>query len=131
VVHALDADESEPGVWQAHIGNALTASGAVADEEILAAARRLLALAFRLTWAAGLSPVTGSDVGRPSRDLRGKLPRFLGRPAMADISSVTLRATGDQGELRRFRNDFYDCLSAWPDHHGLVGRLGVGERVGH
>ena len=34
---------------------------------------------------------------------------------MADISSVTLRTAGDQGELRRFRNDFYDCLSAWPD----------------
>ena len=34
---------------------------------------------------------------------------------MAVTSSVTLPAAGDQGELRRFRDDFYDCLSAWPD----------------
>jgi hypothetical protein len=42
-------------------------------------------------------------------------PAFSEGPVMADICSVTLPATGDQGELRRFRNDFYDCLSAWPD----------------
>ncbi len=34
---------------------------------------------------------------------------------MAVTSSVTPAAAGDQGELRQFRNDFYDCLSAWPD----------------
>lgn len=44
-VRALDADETEPGVWQARIGDALTVSGAVRDEQVLAAARRLLALA--------------------------------------------------------------------------------------
>lgn len=42
---ALEADETEPGVWQARIGDALTASGAVDDETLLAAARRLLAAA--------------------------------------------------------------------------------------
>lgn len=44
-VQALDADEAEPGVWQARIGAALTDSGAVDDERVLAAARRLLSLA--------------------------------------------------------------------------------------
>ncbi len=42
---ALDADETEPGVWQARVGDALTDSGAVEDEQILAMARRLLDLA--------------------------------------------------------------------------------------
>ncbi|WP_239153011.1 hypothetical protein [Virgisporangium aurantiacum] len=42
---ALDAEEIEPEVWQARIGDALTDSGAAEDEQILAAARRLLALA--------------------------------------------------------------------------------------
>jgi hypothetical protein len=41
----LDADETEPAVWQARIGDVLTDSGATDDEQILAAARRLLALA--------------------------------------------------------------------------------------
>jgi hypothetical protein len=44
-VQALDADETEPGVWRARIGDALAESGAAGDEEVLAAARRLLALA--------------------------------------------------------------------------------------
>ncbi|GAA2387417.1 hypothetical protein [Dactylosporangium salmoneum] len=44
-VRALDADETEPGVWQARIGDALAESGAADDEEVLAVARRLLALA--------------------------------------------------------------------------------------
>jgi hypothetical protein len=42
---ALDANETEPGVWQARIGDALTVSGAADDEAVLAAARHLLALA--------------------------------------------------------------------------------------
>ncbi|MEV6801392.1 FxSxx-COOH system tetratricopeptide repeat protein [Micromonospora rifamycinica] len=44
-VQALDADETEPGTWQARIGDALTECGVVDDEQILTAARRLLALA--------------------------------------------------------------------------------------
>lgn len=44
-VQALDADETEPGIWQARLGDALTDSGAVDDEQIMAAARQLLALA--------------------------------------------------------------------------------------
>ncbi|XVV08562.1 hypothetical protein ACQP2X_27355 [Actinoplanes sp. CA-131856] len=41
----LEANETEPGFWQAQLGDALTASGAADDERILAAARQLLALA--------------------------------------------------------------------------------------
>ncbi|WP_326563837.1 hypothetical protein [Micromonospora peucetia] len=41
----LAADETEPGVWQARIGQDLHDSGAVADQQILTAARELLALA--------------------------------------------------------------------------------------
>ena len=44
---ALEADETEPGVWQARIGDALSASGAADDEQVLAAARALLELAGR------------------------------------------------------------------------------------
>ncbi|MBU2664042.1 hypothetical protein KOI35_11125 [Actinoplanes bogorensis] len=41
---ALEAEETEPGVWQASIGEALEDSGAAIDEHILEAARELLAL---------------------------------------------------------------------------------------
>ncbi|MDR7275714.1 hypothetical protein [Catenuloplanes atrovinosus] len=43
-VPALEADETEPGVWQARLGDALTSSGAAGDEQVVAAARRLLDL---------------------------------------------------------------------------------------
>jgi hypothetical protein len=42
---ALDADETEEGVWQARLGDELEASGAADDEQVLAAAERLLAAA--------------------------------------------------------------------------------------
>ncbi|RZU46553.1 hypothetical protein EV385_6627 [Krasilnikovia cinnamomea] len=42
---ALEADETEPGVWQALIGGELDASGATQDGEVVAAAERLLVLA--------------------------------------------------------------------------------------
>jgi len=42
---ALDAEETEPGVWQTRIGDALAESGAADDEQVQDAARRLLALA--------------------------------------------------------------------------------------
>jgi hypothetical protein len=42
---ALEAEETEPGVWQTSIGQDLQDSGAATDEHILAAARELLALA--------------------------------------------------------------------------------------
>ncbi|WCN83823.1 hypothetical protein [Micromonospora sp. LH3U1] len=42
---ALEADETEPEVWDARIGQELISSGAAEEEEILAAARRLLAMA--------------------------------------------------------------------------------------
>jgi hypothetical protein len=45
LVQALDAEETEPGVWQARIGDALAESGAADDTQILEAARRLLAAA--------------------------------------------------------------------------------------
>lgn len=41
---ALQAEETQPGVWRSRIGDDLNASGAAADQEVLAAARRLLAL---------------------------------------------------------------------------------------
>jgi hypothetical protein len=44
-VQALDADETDPQVLQTRIGGALTDSGAADDERVLAAARRLLAMA--------------------------------------------------------------------------------------
>lgn len=44
-VEVLDAEPAEPGVWRTRLGDDLTASGAAVDPEVLAAARRLLALA--------------------------------------------------------------------------------------
>lgn len=41
---ALEAEETEPGVWQTAIGADLAESGAADDEQILAAARELLGL---------------------------------------------------------------------------------------
>ncbi|WP_432898377.1 hypothetical protein ACQP1S_21430 [Micromonospora matsumotoense] len=46
-VEALAARETEPGVWQARIGEDLTACGAASDAQILAAARAVLAQADR------------------------------------------------------------------------------------
>ncbi|MFI5893781.1 hypothetical protein ACIA5D_27135 [Actinoplanes sp. NPDC051513] len=45
VAQALEVDETEPGAWQARIGDALAQSGAADDEQILEVARRLLAAA--------------------------------------------------------------------------------------
>jgi hypothetical protein len=42
---ALEAEQTEPEVWQATIGADLLESGAASDEQILAAARELLAMA--------------------------------------------------------------------------------------
>ncbi|WP_207922467.1 hypothetical protein [Micromonospora sp. KC606] len=41
---ALDADETDPGVWQTRLGGLLTEVGADRDEQVLAVARRLLEL---------------------------------------------------------------------------------------
>jgi hypothetical protein len=41
---ALEADETDHDVWRARLGEALSVSGAATDEQVLAAARRLLAL---------------------------------------------------------------------------------------
>ena len=43
VVQALDVTVADQAVWQARIGDDLNACGADRDEEVLAAARRLLA----------------------------------------------------------------------------------------
>ncbi|WP_240364136.1 hypothetical protein [Streptomyces sp. S1D4-20] len=42
-IQVLDAEEVEPDVWQARLGEHLIAAGADRDEEILRAARALLA----------------------------------------------------------------------------------------
>lgn len=57
-VRALEAEETEPGVWRARLADDLTASGAATDTEILAAARRLLALADPAGSQAGKYVVT-------------------------------------------------------------------------
>ena len=47
-VDALDAQETEPGAWRAHLDEDLVVSGAAMDEEILTAAQRLLFLVHPL-----------------------------------------------------------------------------------
>ncbi|MGI5146878.1 hypothetical protein ACQEVC_10915 [Plantactinospora sp. CA-294935] len=54
VVQALDADETAPGVWgETCLGEVLTESGAAADEQVVAAARRVLQLTDPVGSAAG------------------------------------------------------------------------------
>ncbi|MGK5738903.1 hypothetical protein [Micromonospora sp. URMC 103] len=63
---ALEANETEPEVWDARIGQELTSSGAAEEEEILAAARRLLALANTKTggkYQVNASQANGVQVG--------------------------------------------------------------------
>ncbi|MEU6076640.1 hypothetical protein [Micromonospora sp. NPDC047074] len=57
-VQALEGRETEPGVWQARIGDDLHASGADADEPVLAAARAVLARADPAGTQAGTYTVT-------------------------------------------------------------------------
>jgi hypothetical protein len=58
---ALEADETDPGVRQARLGADLTDSGADRDEQVLAAAQRLLELA----------DPTGARAGRYAVDANG------------------------------------------------------------
>ncbi len=58
---ALAAEETDPGVWQTRLGDAVTEVGADHDEEVLAAARRLLAL---------VDPAE-TQAGKYAVDLRG------------------------------------------------------------
>ncbi|MEU8319761.1 hypothetical protein AB0C33_15470 [Nonomuraea sp. NPDC048881] len=51
--HALDAEETEPGVWEARLGRDLTETGADQDEELLATAFALLSLVDRAGGASG------------------------------------------------------------------------------
>ncbi|WP_051723946.1 hypothetical protein [Micromonospora chokoriensis] len=60
VVAALAADEEQPGVWQARIGDDLTASGAAFDSEVLTAARAVLRLADPIGTQAGTYTVTNN-----------------------------------------------------------------------
>lgn len=61
--HVLDPVQSQPDVWQADLGPQLEQCGAVHDEEILAAARRLLALADPNGFAAGKYRIDASSAG--------------------------------------------------------------------
>ena len=58
---ALEADETDPGVWQARIGVDLAATGADRDAAVLAAAHRLLSLV----------DLAGSQVGKYIVDVSG------------------------------------------------------------
>ncbi|MEU8048124.1 hypothetical protein AB0B71_28755 [Micromonospora echinofusca] len=59
-VRALEARETEPGVWQARLGEDLRACGADADEEVLAAARTVLARTDPAGTRAGVYTVTNN-----------------------------------------------------------------------
>ncbi|MEO3777945.1 hypothetical protein ABGB16_14080 [Micromonospora sp. B11E3] len=58
-LRALEAEQSEPGVWQVRLTEDLVRSGADRDERILAAARELLA---RLEAAGGRTEVGHVDL---------------------------------------------------------------------
>ncbi|MFG3423353.1 hypothetical protein [Micromonospora sp. NPDC048063] len=57
-VRTLEARETEPRVWQASIGDDLHAAGADTDEQVLAAARAVLAQADPAGTGAGIYHVT-------------------------------------------------------------------------
>jgi hypothetical protein len=61
---ALEAAETEPGVWAALLGEELTASGATADDEVIEAAERLLSLVRQQnTYQVDLRDAKGVQVG--------------------------------------------------------------------
>jgi hypothetical protein len=79
----LEADQSEPDVWQARIGDDLRDSGAAGDEQILAAARDLLA-AVDSTRTAGMTITVKTNQGAIGKfdapvtfDQRAQLPPTL------------------------------------------------------
>jgi hypothetical protein len=82
---ALEADEIDPGLWQARIGSDLQETGAAIDEQVLAAARELLALAepgkaatFNITGTVhGAVGQFHGPVSFDQRDQRAQLPPFL------------------------------------------------------
>lgn len=57
-VEALEARETERDVWEARLGDDLRATGAGTDEQVLAAARRVLAQADPAGTQAGTYTVT-------------------------------------------------------------------------
>jgi hypothetical protein len=77
---ALEAEETEPEVWQTTIGAELRDSGAAEDEHVLAAARELLALADPGKAAAlninvgTVHGAVGQFHGAVSFDQRSQLP---------------------------------------------------------
>jgi hypothetical protein len=56
----LQAEEAQAEVWQARLGDDLVAAGATTDEEVLAAARRVLALVDPVGDRAGVYTVSVS-----------------------------------------------------------------------
>jgi len=62
-LEALDAHEAEPAVWRARLGPDLIGSGAATDEEVLTAARRLLALVEGAKYNVDLREARGVQVG--------------------------------------------------------------------
>lgn len=66
--HVLDAEEVDPGVWRARLGEHVVACGADEDAQLLAAARRVLELFEAPTAQAGKYTVevrdsTGVQIG--------------------------------------------------------------------
>ncbi|GAA3448441.1 hypothetical protein [Dactylosporangium matsuzakiense] len=57
----LDTVEAEPGAWQTDLGDALTGAHADQDQQVLAAARAVLAAADPAGTAAGKYTITVSD----------------------------------------------------------------------
>ncbi|MFD0522895.1 hypothetical protein [Paractinoplanes durhamensis] len=75
---ALEAEQTEPGVWQAAIGQDLQDCGAATDEQVLAAARELLSLVdprVGATFTIGSVQGAAGQFNAPvSFDMRSQLP---------------------------------------------------------
>ncbi len=85
---ALEADETEPDVWQARVGDDLTASGAADDDEVRALAERLLALADPVRAAA--HGIAGGHVTNTISGGQFAGPVIMGR----DMHHVALPSPG-------------------------------------
>ncbi|AEV87862.1 hypothetical protein ACWT_6849 [Actinoplanes sp. SE50] len=68
---ALDADETDPQVWQARLGQELTVSGAVDDEQILAAAAALLEAVVDADRVTDSGAATATAGGHASTGIAG------------------------------------------------------------
>ncbi|GGM73016.1 RIP homotypic interaction motif-containing protein [Dactylosporangium sucinum] len=133
-VHQFDAEPTDdPQVWQARLGADLGACGADRDDQILAAARRVLALADPAGAQAGKYTVTvehssGVQVGDGTVHIgtnTGVAAGTVSGPVTITYGQVPLPLSRRRGRGRALRRHQHDKPGAAPGRHRRGHRRGV------